>query len=181
MMFGNSRAAFHPITRVDVVDALHVLAGRVMDVTADDTLRSPSLGFLDQSFLKPADEVHRILDAELRPRRERPVGQPQLAASIVDGCIERDRGDIGLVAEEGQPLGMSDHDIELIAMDHQIPVAVGSRMDHRIEDFHATKMGTEKIAKEFVMIARHIEHPRPLSGLAQDLLHNIVVCLRPVP
>ena len=42
-------------------------------------------------------------------------------------------------------------------------------------------MGAVIVAQEFVVIAGQIDDARALAGLAQQLLHHVVVGLRPVP
>ncbi len=37
------------------------------------------------------------------------------------------------------------------------------------------------VAREFVVIAGHIDHARALARLAQQLLHDVIMGLRPIP
>jgi hypothetical protein len=68
MMFGNRSAAFDPITRVNVVDAVDVPAGRMVDVTADDAIHTLPTSLVGKSFLEASDEADSILDLQLSPK-----------------------------------------------------------------------------------------------------------------
>src|SRR6202043_605382 len=59
--------------------------------------------------------------------------------------------------------------------------AVGSLMDRGLDHFDAAEMGAVIVAKEFIMVAGHVDDARALARLAQKLLHHVVVVLRPVP
>jgi hypothetical protein len=76
---------------------------------------------------------------------------------------------------------VADHHVEQIAMDDQIAAAVGRHMDRLLDHVDAAEMRTVVVAQEFVVIARDVEQLRALARLAQQLLHYVVVRLRPVP
>ena len=46
---------------------------------------------------------------------------------------------------------------------------------------HAAEMRSEIVAQELVVIARDVDEAGSLAGLAQQLLNDVVVGLRPVP
>ena len=76
---------------------------------------------------------------------------------------------------------MLDHHVEHVAMHDQIAAAVGGLMDRRLDHFDAAEMRAVIIAQKLVMIARQVDDARALARLAQQLLHHVVVMLRPVP
>ena len=43
--------------------------------------------------------------------------------------LTRDRDLVGLLAEQGEPAGVADDDVELVAMDDEEPPAVGGDVD----------------------------------------------------
>ena len=50
-----------------------------------------------------------------------------------------------------------------------------------IGDFDAAEKGADIAAREFVVIAGHVDHAAALAHLAQQLLDDIIVGLRPIP
>ena len=54
-------------------------------------------------------------------------------------------------------------------------------MDGVFHDVDAAEMRAVIVAQEFVVIARHVDDLGALARLAQHLLHEVVVRLRPVP
>jgi hypothetical protein len=95
--------------------------------------------------------------------------------------IDHDRHVVGPVAEIGEQTGVADDDVEFVAMQHQVFLAVGSFVDHAFGDFDAAEMHAREVAQEFVVIAGDIDDPRSLARLAQQLLDHVVAVLRPVP
>ena len=47
--------------------------------------------------------------------------------------------------------------------------------------FDATEMVTHKAACEFIVVAGDVDHMAAFAGTAQQLLHHVVVGLRPIP
>ena len=88
---------------------------------------------------------------------------------------------IGGVAQQRQPARMFDHEIEDVAVDHEVTPAVGGFVRRRFHHFDTAEMSAVIIAQELVMIAGQIDQPRALARLAQKLLHDVVVRLWPVP
>ena len=76
---------------------------------------------------------------------------------------------------------MADDDVEFVAMDDKIALAVGGDVDRLAHDLDAAEAQAEELAGEFVVVAGHEDHPRASPDLAQQLLHDVVVRLRPVP
>ncbi len=76
---------------------------------------------------------------------------------------------------------MPDDDVELVAVDDEIALAVGGGVDRLAPDLDAAEGQAEELAGEFVMVAGNEDHARAAPDLAQKLLHDVVVRLRPVP
>ncbi len=66
-MLDNSRAAFHPVTRVDILDTLDILHHRMVNMPADDAVHLVAARFLCHEMLELADEIDGMLDLQLRP------------------------------------------------------------------------------------------------------------------
>jgi hypothetical protein len=80
-----------------------------------------------------------------------------------------------------QPLGALDHAVEQIAMGDPQPAAVGGFMDPVLRHLDAAEVVLQVLAGEFIVVAGDEDHARALACLAQQLLHHVVVGLRPVP
>ena len=88
---------------------------------------------------------------------------------------------VGLVAEQREPTRLRHHQVEDVAMNDQIAAAVGAGMHGVLDHLDAAEMGAVVVAQEFVVIAGHVDDAGALARLAQQLLHHVVVSLRPVP
>src|SRR5262249_2594012 len=108
-------------------------------------------------------------------------GEPETAPDHVEMAVEPDCGVIGAIAQEGEPARVPGHDIEQITMGDEEASPIGSDVDGILDDLDATEMGAVKVAQEFVVIARNIDDAGSLSRLPQDLLHHVIVQLRPIP
>jgi len=80
-----------------------------------------------------------------------------------------------------EPARVLNHEIEDVAVDHQIAPSVRAFVDRRLDHFDTAEMRAVIGAQEFVVIARHIDDARALAHLAQHLLNEIIVRLWPVP
>src|SRR5262249_41760283 len=49
------------------------------------------------------------------------------------------------------------------------------------DDFDPAEMSAVIVAQELVVIPGHVDHARTLARLAQQLLHHVVMGLRPIP
>ena len=76
---------------------------------------------------------------------------------------------------------MLHHDVELIAMDDEQALFIGGHVIGMIGDFDAAENRPDIVARELVVIAGHVNHAGALAHLAQQLLHDIIVGLRPIP
>jgi len=152
-----------------------------MNVTADHSVGAGSLGLNGQDLFEVADEIDCILDARLRPFRQRPVRQAKQAAQPVELRIGEDGEVVGFIAEMSDPARMFDYDIEEIAVRDEKAAAVCSGVNGVFDDLDSAKVRAVIVAKELVMIAGNIDKPRTFACLAQQLLNDVVVSLRPVP
>ena len=123
----------------------------------------------------------RALDLELQVLRQAPVREAQPRTRLVEPAVDLECQLVGHVAGIGQPLRTLDDPVEEVAVgDPQAP-AIGGDMDAIVHDVDATEVVTDVAACELVVVAGHEDHARALARLAQQLLHDVVVGLRPVP
>ena len=81
----------------------------------------------------------------------------------------------------GEPARVLHHEIEDVAVNDEIAFSVDAFMDDVFHHVDATEMRAVIVAQELVVIARHVNDLGALARLAQHLLHEVVVRLRPVP
>ena len=81
----------------------------------------------------------------------------------------------------GEPARVLHHEVEDVAVDHQIALAVEADMDGVLHHVDAAEMGAVIVPQKLVVVAGHIDDLCALARLAQHLLHEIIVRLRPVP
>ncbi|GJE62734.1 hypothetical protein MPOCJGCO_4869 [Methylobacterium trifolii] len=180
-MLDDRGAGFHPVAGVEVAQAVDLAVGRMVDVAADHPVRPLPPGLVGQEPLELADEVDRVLHLQLRPGREGPVGQPEAAAQLVQAGVDEQREAVGAVPEVGEPAGVAHHHVELVAVDDEVAAPVRRLVDAALGDLDAAEGGADVVAQELVVVAGHVDQPGALAHLAQQLLHHVVVPLRPVP
>src|SRR5271163_3320665 len=95
--------------------------------------------------------------------------------------VDEQREVVGPVAEEGEPLRVPDNHVEFVAMDDEIAPSVGRRVDRLPFDLDAAEGQTEELTGELVVVAGNEHHPGAAADLAQQLLDDVVMRLRPVP
>ena len=76
---------------------------------------------------------------------------------------------------------MAHDDVELVAVHDEIALAVGRDVHRVAHDLDAAEAQADELARELVVVARHEDHARAVAHLAQQLLDDVVVRLRPIP
>src|SRR5205823_4052611 len=110
-------AALHPVAVVIVSYIPNLPDFRRMDVAADNALRAALVGRMRDHFLEARDELDRVLDLLLEVSSERPIRQPALAADPVEDAVELKQQRVGIVAQEGEPLGVEHHAVEFVTVE----------------------------------------------------------------
>ena len=88
---------------------------------------------------------------------------------------------VEVVTQVGQPFGVLDDTVEMVAVDDPQALAVGGGVHGLVHHIHPAKPVAHKMPGELVMVAGHKHHLATFAGAAQDFLHHIVVALRPEP
>src|ERR671931_2067498 len=175
-------AAFDPVATIDVAQSEIVADYGVMDVSANDSVEgATSSSFCGERPLVLSDEGDRILDLQLGPFRERPVGQSKNASDLIEIGVDPNREIIGSAAQECEPTRVADDHVEQVPVNDKIAFAVGGDVDGVLEHLDAAEMGTVAVAQELVVIAGNVEQAHAFARLTQQLLHDVVVKLRPIP
>ena len=73
------------------------------------------------------------------------------------------------------------HSIKVVTVDHPQLAAIGSGVYGFPHHFNVTKAVANKFTCKLIMIARYKHYAAAFAGTFKQLLHHIVVCLRPVP
>ena len=175
------RAAFDPVAVVAVEDAVDVADLGVVDVAADHAIDAAPARLVGHGVLVVGDELHGVLDLVLQERRQRPVGQAEPAAAPVEPGVEAQRRAVGPVAQDGEPARVADDAVELVAVDHQQLAAVRRLVDRLVLDPHVAEGELAVLPRRLVVVAGDVDDVGALARLAHDLLHHVVVALRPVP
>jgi hypothetical protein len=180
-VLGKRGAALHPVAAVHINDTMLVANGGVMDVAADHAFGTvtPRLGC--KRPFEGADIIHGVLDLQLRPLRQRPIGHAEPSPEHIDEAIHPDREIVGLVAEMREPARVLHHEVEDVAVNHEIAPPVDADMDGIFHDVDAAEMRAVIVSEELVVIARHVDDLGALARLAQHFLHEVVMRLRPIP
>lgn len=104
-----------------------------------------------------------------------------MAAYRVEVAIDQQRKIVGRIAEQREPARVLDYEIEHITMHNQIASSVRGFMNGRLQHFDAAEVGAIITAQKLVVIAGKIDDAGAFAGLPEQLLHHIIVMLRPVP
>ena len=181
MVLDQRGEAFDPVAVVAVQHPVDLADLGVVDVPAHDAVEAAFARLGGQRGLEVAHVADRTLDLELQEARQAPVRQTEPRARRIEAAVQLEREFIGGVARIGEPLGALDHAVEQVAVSDPQTATVGQRVHAFLDDVHATEVVRHIAARKFIVVAGHKDHPRALACLAQDLLHHVVVALRPVP
>ena len=150
-----------------------------MYVAADDAITAVRSSIATEILFVVAYEVHCLLDLVLGPSTEAPRSQSDTTSCCAHGHVEGYQRIIGPAAQMCQPFGMLDHHVKLVTVHDLVAQAVGASVHTGINQLDVTKVMVAKAAQELVMVAGQVGHSSTLACLPQDLLYDIVVCLRP--
>src|SRR3954452_22622659 len=156
-MFDPSGAAFRPVSAIDVGYSEVISDHGMMDMPANDAVDTapPRLG--GECVLVLSDELDRVLDFQLRPFGQGPIGQPERTPDRVEIGVEPDRQIVGVVAQKREPAGVANDDVEKVAVDDQIALAARAHVDGILEHLDAAEMRAVIVAQELVMITWNVK------------------------
>ena len=181
VMLHHGGAALHPVPVVHIEDAVDLPHLGMMDVTADHPVHPTPPGFLGHSVFEVVDELEGVFHFQLQEGGEAPVAQAEPPPHAVPASVEGEEGAIAIVAEVGQPLGLIDDAVELVAMGDEVAFAVGGDVDRVPLHHHPAEVDAAEIPQPVVMVAGDVDDLHALSGHAQHLLHHVGVGLGPAP
>ena len=172
--------ALDPVAVVAVKQAVDWPNLGLVDVPADDAVKAMTARLAQQYLLESGDEADGILDAVLEVLGQAPVGQSEPHANTVEVIVEPQDEVIERVADVGQPAGVQHHAVGKVTVhDPQAP-PVAQRVHGILPDRHLPEVQSGELPADFVVVAGDVDDMRALARLAQHLLHDVVVRLRPV-
>jgi len=95
--------------------------------------------------------------------------------------VELEREFIKVVAQVGEPFGTLHNRIKVVTMDDPQLATIGGAVDGFFHDFNSAKLVADKFTRKFVMVAGDVDHAAAFARALEQLLHHVVVRLRPVP
>jgi len=180
-IFHQSRAAFNPITTVQILHPVDHLHLRPVDVTADDPLRILLARHRGQRAFVLGHELHRRLRLELQIRRQRPVTETQRPPQPVEVQIEIQDPVINVRTQFFEQMIEMRQPVRLMPVDHQVFFAICADMHHLARHRHTAETHADELLRKLIMIARDIDDLRLLAALAQQFLDQRVVIIPPKP
>ncbi len=76
---------------------------------------------------------------------------------------------------------MAHDNVEFVAMNDEVALAIGRGMDRLSLDLDPAEGQAEELTGEFIVVAGNEHHPRAAPNFAQQFLNDVVMRLRPVP
>ena len=98
-MLDDGGTALHPVSAIDVADAEIVANRGVMDVATDHAVGRVMARGVRERALELADIAHGVLDLQLGPLRQRPIGKAKPPAQRAEKAVDRDRDVVGLASK----------------------------------------------------------------------------------
>ena len=152
-----------------------------MDVAANDAIGPAAARLGDHGVLEIADIFDRVLYPVLQVGRQRPVAKAERPPGDVEPGVQRQRQGVGIIADEGQPLGVFNDAVELVAVQHQEAPPVGSHVDGVSQHHDPAEAAADEGSETLVVVSRNIDDLGALARLAQKLLDDVVMFLTPRP
>ena len=180
-MLDQRGAAFDPVAVIAVERAIDIAHLGAVDMPADHALVTPAARFAGDGDFKIRHVVQCAFYFLLEVGRQGPVGQTHAGAQTVQVTVQFECEFIEVVAHIGQPLGALHNGIEIITVNNPQIAAIGRGVDGFLDDFDATELVADKFTRKLIMVAGHIDNAAAFAGAPQQLLHHVVVRLRPVP
>ena len=180
-MLHQGAQAFDPVAIIAVQNAANLPHFRPVNMAANDTVVAAVARLVGQCDFKIGDEIHRHLDLVFEVGRERPIRETQALANQIEIAVNPQSQLVGVVAQVGQPLGKTDHAVEIVTVGNPHAAPVGRGVDRIVHDLDAAKMVIAKASGKLVVVARHKNHLAAFARPAQELLHHIIVRLGPEP
>ncbi len=174
-------AVFHPVTAIHVDHVAQVADFRTVNVTADHALHPALAAELDHRLFVISDVFYRRLGLQFDIRCERPVPESKTPTDPVhpdvhiQNAVVQGRAD---PVEEPVEVGQS---VKLMAVQNEVPFAVGGRMHGPFDQSHRAETHAEKLFEKLIVVAGEKRYAGFLPVLAKQFLDEQIVFFRPKP
>ena len=148
---------------------------------ADHALVAALLCFVGHRVFKVGDKVQGLFDFAFQKGGQGPIRQTHACAHAVEMAVQAQGQLVQVVTQICQPLGVLHHGVKVVAVDKPELATVFEGVHRLLRDLDATKVVLDKAPCKLVVVAGNVDHVAALAGPAQQLLHHVVVGLRPVP
>ncbi len=138
----------------------------MVNVAANHAIVSTATGFFGNGLLEAVDIAHCRFDLVLEVLRQRPIRQSQLGACRIEVGVGTQGQFIQVVAQVGQPFGVLNDAIEMIAMNQPQAFAVGGDVYGFVQHLDSAKVMIGEMPRKLVVVARHKHHFAALAGTA---------------
>src|SRR5258708_3715582 len=118
-IFDKGRAAFNPVSIVEIKNVSDPADLCLMDMAADDAVQTAQFCNLCDRIFEAADIFHGVFHGVLQPCRQRPVRKPQQMTYAMQQLVQLERALVGPGAQMREPACEVDDTVELIAMRDQ--------------------------------------------------------------
>ena len=180
-IFDQRGAAFHPITAVHVLHAVHQFHFGAVDVAADDAVGLMAARHGGERVLVFGDKFHGGLGLKFQIRRQRPITKPQRAAQPVEIQIEIENPVVEMRAEFFQQVIEMRQAIRLMAVDDEIFFTIRRRVHHLASNRHVAEAHAHELLDEFVVVTGNVNDLGLLAAFAKQLLDQHIVIISPEP
>ena len=180
-VFDDGGATIDPVAAVGIGQPVPGLDRRAVDMAADHAIETARPDGVDHRVLEAEDEGNGTLDTALRIAGQRPVAwPPQESAQAREQRVGAHERIVADIAENRQPAVMACHLIELVAVQEQEATAVGGDVDVLLAHENLAEGDPVVLAQRFVVVARNQHDMLTVSRATQNLLHDRILCRRPV-
>ena len=147
-----------------------------MNMAADHPVQPAPHCFMGRRCFKPGDVGGRPANPLLEEAGQRPVGIIQSPSPAVVPAVEEQQQIVGPVAQPVQQRPATAHRaIAFIAVRDQKAPAIGGDVNDLRDNLNLADPQAEIIPRHFIMIARHIDHPRSGPHLGQNGFQHLAV------
>ena len=166
-IFNQSRAAFNPISAVQILHAVNQLQLGAVDVPADDAVGLMVAGHGCERVFVFRDEFHGGLGFGFQIGRQRPVTKAQHAPQPVEIQIKVQNPVVKVRAEFFQQVIEMRQSVRLMAVDDEVFFPVGGGVDHLSRHRHVPEPHAHELLDELVMVAGDVDDLRLLAAFAE--------------
>ena len=180
-IFNQRGAAFHPVTAIEIFNAVDGFGFGAVDMAANDAVGFVAARHGGERVLVFGDVFDGGLGLKFQIRRQRPVAEPERAAKPIEIQIEIKNPVVKVRAELFEQMIEVRQAIRLVAVDDKIFFPIGGGVNRLTRNGDAAESHAHELLDEFVVIAGNVNHLRLLAAFAEDFLDEHVVVIAPEP